>query len=184
MGTFNFALDSYKAIRVRSLRKDTNTVGFTVSVVGKGAPITQTKFMGDHGNGSKQVNFFFGSIEVADTDVVRIAYNITNRGGSRSETAALIEDGLHKLVSTGTSGVLGEIPIIGGALKEVADWVVENTWGKIHANCDGPVAVASYSFTGAELRSKIGTHTDHHDGIDSAAGCGKNSIYEVTWRIS
>ena len=80
------------------------------------------------------------------------------------------------------------VPIIGTALGAVAGWLVSSAGKLIFANCDGAVAAAIHTFTGAQLRTGTGQGrhlgaTDHHPGTDSPHGCGSNSNYDVNWSI-
>ena len=62
--------------------------------------------------------------------------------------------------------------------------------GLITADCDGPVAAEQAAYKGIDLwhqtqtSSRSFTHSTYHPGLDSAAGCGSNSQYSVTWRIT
>ena len=200
MDNFRFSLDSFEILTTRSLLKDTDTVSFCIGIVGRGEPQVQSMFMGDVDNGFHKVNLVFDNIQLADNDIVIITYHITNKGGNRSDVAAyaedtaktLLEKGIDSVISKGIQFIINidgnDVPIIGSAINKIGSWLTGSIFGFIHANCDGPVAAGIHVFTGLQLKAILTNKTfatrEYNPGVDSAAGCGNNSRYFVTWSMT
>jgi hypothetical protein len=86
------------------------------------------------------------------------------------------------------------VPILDSALIALGDWLLSDVVGLISLitpDCDGPVATGVHAYTGSQLRKGIDanqfSHTyamDNCVGVNSPAGCGDNSLYDVDWNIS
>ena len=85
----------------------------------------------------------------------------------------------------------------GPLVAAIEGWVVSavsGIWDKIVPDCDGPVAGAFYTFTGSQLRTgnqgpigplgSLTIKTDNCVGTNSPAGCGDNSLYDVSWVVT
>jgi hypothetical protein len=80
------------------------------------------------------------------------------------------------------------IPVIGSILKLAESWLINQLLGIVFAQCDGLVAVEQLVEMGRDLVDMTNGGNPHtvvttHPGTDSAAGCGPNSEYQVTWSI-
>lgn len=211
---YYFSMDDFTIINTRSRVSDTDTVAISVTVVSNGdqyrafQTVTKTQFMGDLDNGSSpkdyKVNLALGGINLSDTDIVVFAYHITNTGQAQPAVVRYLEQTLEAIVKqqidnalkpvTGAPGTPGVLtialgPILGAiagvALSVLVSDLLSDIWGLVFPNCDGPVAVGSYTCTGAQLKAKISNgplkFTDDQPGVDSNAGCGSNSHYKVSW---
>ena len=194
--TFTFTLDSFRITDTRSLHEDTDYVSFTLGVDKAGtmgAPQTLTKYMGDVNNGTFQVNLSFPKVAVGPTDLIVVNYLIVNTGHKNpSQTVSTLENAGTQLAIKGGAAAAGAIagsaiPGLGTALGAIAGWLAGEIVSIINANCDGPVAAEQNRFTLSDLMAKTAagkfTHTTKHPGIDSAHGCGSNSVYYATWHI-
>jgi hypothetical protein len=83
------------------------------------------------------------------------------------------------------------LPGLGTVLGALAGWFADNIESLIFPNCDGPVAVAVYVFSAAQLLQRtqnaqngVYVQTDEHQGVTSDKGCGQNSDYQVTWNVA
>ena len=83
---------------------------------------------------------------------------------------------------------LSSVPVIGPILALVEKWFLDQLIGIVFAKCDGLVAVEQVVKLGKDLQTLTGsgpyTVTSTHPGTDSASGCGANSKYTVTWKIT
>src|SRR5262249_49766220 len=123
----------------------------------------------------------------------QIASQLASTGAQAAAQAigAAIGTAIGAAVGTAIGGLVGTatVPVIGSALGALAGWLVGAAETLIFADCDGPVAAGVHVFVGSQLRAA--THeggvfqaTDNNPGIDSPAGCGGNSNYDVTWKIA
>jgi hypothetical protein len=174
-----FKLEKIRIERTRSLRHDTLHVSLTVKV-GDKVYGPYHKHLGDHGNGTVTVNLATPPIEASARDKVVLNYVVLNSGHKKhDEIQALVTKGVTKLMDT---------------LKEkegaVPDWRVEALsvltkvgLSAIFANCDG-VCAADHIFANGDTLAKWGPmhrESRRYPGSDSPRGCGRNSIYHVTW---
>jgi hypothetical protein len=202
---YDFAVDSFVIHNTRSLHRDTDYISASVAVAGR-PTVKATQKLGDLDNGTFRTAINFKGVPVADNETAIFSYAIVNSGHSNPTTAektleqavsTLAEKGAQAAATAAGSAVgaaLGAsigtavVPLIGTALGALAGWVVSSAGKLIFANCDGAVAVAVHTYTGAQLRAGTtqGKHLgekDHHPGTDSPHGCGSNSNYDVFWSI-
>lgn len=191
---FEFVIDSIQIIKPRAggfdMSGDTDFVTLTVKV-GSGEPYTQKLAMAPHNlpAGTYHVGLSTGPIFIPPTEPVVINYLIVNAGN------ALPQDVLDYMASAGgavVGGVVGSVvpvlgTIAGSILGSVVGYVVGQLGDLLTANCDGLVAAEVEAFTSSDLLGKTSTgpyyHSTTHNGTDSPAGCGDNSVYVVNWRI-
>lgn len=203
--TYNFAVDSFVIHNTRSWHSDTDYISASVAITGK--PVLKaSQKLGNLNNGTYRTAMNFQHVSIADNETVVFSYAIVNSGHSDPNAA---EKTLEQAVSTiaekgaqaaasAAGGAVGAalgasigtavVPLIGTALGALAGYVVSSAGKLIFANCDGAVAAAVHSFTGAQLRNATGQgrpfqESDHHPGTDSPHGCGSNSNYDVTWSV-
>jgi PASTA domain-containing protein len=193
MAVFSFTLDSFQITDTRSLHEDTDYVTYTLLVKaqdGSGTPRTLTKSMGDVNNGVHSVNLSFSNVQVNPTDTVVLNYLIVNSGHKNpGQITSALESAAGKLATQGGT-LLGNAiaPGIGGSLLgAAAGWLAGELLGIITANCDGPVAAEQDTFKYSDLIADTANgqfkHSTKHPGIDSAKGCGRNSVYIVNWHM-
>ena len=203
---YDFSVDNFTISNTRSRHKDTDYISASVAVAGRPTRSANQK-LGDLNNGTFGTAMQFRGVPVADNETAVFTYLIVNNGHSDPGVAeraveqaakTLAEKGA-QIAATAVGGAIGAalgasigtavVPIIGTALGAVAGWVVTSVGALLFANCDGPVAAAVHTYSGAQLRAGTSrglklTGSDHHPGTDSAAGCGSNSVYDVRWTIS
>jgi hypothetical protein len=206
MPNFVFTLESFEIENTRSRHEDTDYVSCTLAI-GSGAPQTQTKAMGDLNNGTYAVGLSFGPVAVAPNEGAIFNYLIVNSGHQSQQATqeALTKAGQYlaqkgaeaaaQAISQGIGTLVGAsigsaiLPIVGTALGALAGWLVGELGGVFFADCDGPVAAEQVAMTGADLASHTANgqpyrQTTFHPGTDSPHGCGSNSRYKVTWKIT
>jgi hypothetical protein len=159
--------------------------------------------MGDVNNGTFPIGLSIGPIQISDPNIgIAMNYTIVNSGHqSWDDVNKILTSAGSYLVTVGAKTATAAIgaavgaeigtdivPILGTALGALAGWLVGELTGLLTANCDGPVASEQPAFKGSQLWANTAhgpyTHTTNHPGIDSASGCGSNSVYTVTWSIS
>lgn len=188
MPLFAFTLFSFEIDNTRSLHEDTDYLSWTLSVMpASGQVTTQTKVksMGNINNGTHLVDLSFDNVSLNPADTVVLNYLIVNAGSSgRVQVETTLETVGPLLVTAGPG--LG-VPQLQSAMQALQEWLPNELRSVLIARCDGPVAAEQSTFTGTELISILSggefKQTTIHPGIDSAAGCGDNSIYEVNWHI-
>jgi uncharacterized protein with LGFP repeats len=202
---YSFSIDNFTISETRSRHKDTDYISASVAVAGR-PTLSANQKLGDLDNGTFPTAMQFTGVPVGDDETAVFTYLIVNSGHSdpgeaekATETAAktLAEKGA-QAAATAVGGAIGAalgasigtaiVPLIGTALGALASWVVTSVGALLFADCDGPVAAAVHTYTGHQLRAgtSLGlklTDSDHHPGVDSAHGCGANSIYDVRWTI-
>jgi hypothetical protein len=190
-----FTLNSFKITDTRSLHRDTVYVS-VAAAVNKNPPISlPTKYMGNLNNGTFQVDLSIANVEVAPQDRVTFSYSIINSGYNKSA----IEQKLQQVAESAASqGAQAGGAAAGGAIdgpvgsaigKEAASWILGKLEGVVFADCDGTVAAAVHTYTGAQLAEltaggKVISTTDENKGTKSPDGCGRDSHYFVTWSLS
>jgi hypothetical protein len=174
-----FKLEKIRVERTRSLVRDTLHVSLTVKV-GDKVYGPYHKHLGDHRTGNVTVNLATPPIEASARDKVVLNYVVLNSGHKKhDEVQALVTKGVGKLMD---------------AVKEkegpVPDWRVEALsalakagLSAIFADCDGVCAADQVVCTGDTLTRWGASHreTRRYPGSNSPRGCGRNSIYHVTW---
>jgi hypothetical protein len=204
MSEINFTLKSFALSNTRSLHEDTNYLALALTQNEKQLP-PQVRKIGNVNNGTKQVNMTIsisGTYKTADT--FTFSYILINHGGGSTEEVSThclnaISSAPMKNFSTkgatpvSVSGT--QLPMcLSTALRAKDD--MNASWNLIKSffqhmdtnHCDGPVAIDSFSFTGAELDnlilvSQATPFSIIYLGTDSAIGCGSNSDYSVQWQV-
>jgi hypothetical protein len=202
--SFTLALDSFEITNTRSRHEDTDFVSVAVTV-GTRAPLTQTRSLGDLNNGTFPLNMAFPNLQVRPHENVTLNYVMVNAG---HQDPSAVEQGIKQLsetlaqkaataAATAAGGAVGAalgasigtavVPLLGTALGALAGWIINDVWGFLFADCDGPVAAAVHVLKGSEIlaaQQRGGMVVrDEHPGVDSPAGCGSNSHYFVTWSV-
>jgi hypothetical protein len=170
--------------------------------VGSNPLISSTISLGDHTYGDVFDANLSVAAEVADDDRVVMCYIMNNQGYTDTDeaefplavaakflaqaaiaayAAGAADVSTLNLSLPGFGNVL--VPPSGSALTALGNWLLSYDLAPAPDTCDGPVAAGIHAFTGAQLRRGI-VATDSCAGINSPAGCGSNSLYEVTWAIS
>ncbi len=194
---FTFTLDSFKITDTRSRHEDTDYVTFTLLTkphAGVATTKSLKKALGDKNNGTFPIGLSFSDVSIASGEEVVMNYLMVNSGHkSESQVYSTLESTGGKLATAGLTaagaavGTAIPIPGLGTALGALAGWLTGEVTSLLHADCDGPVAVEQVKFTYDDLVAKTAhgpfKHETKHPGTDSAAGCGKNSVYYVSWHI-
>jgi uncharacterized protein with LGFP repeats len=200
--TYTFTVTGMKVMNTRSRHEDTDRTSVSVAV-GNGPAETQTKDLGDVNNGDYEIGLTVGPVTVENRDVgIAFNYLILNAGNAswddvnkklKDAGGTLAQAGAKaatEAVGTAVGATVGTavMPVIGSAIGAIAGWIAGEVVGLLTADCDGPVAVEQAAFKGQELWDETmqGPHvfSTIHDGVDSAAGCGSNSVYWVDWTLA
>jgi len=201
--SYTFRLVSMQVLNTRSAHLDSDKASLTVGVGPNPQPVTVTKDLGDVNNGTYQIGLSIGPIQISDPNIgIAMNYLILNSGHqSHDEVNKILTGTGDSLAAQGAkvaTAAIGSavglavgssiLPVLGSALGALAGWLVGQLTGLLTANCDGPVASEQAVFKGQQLWNLTAhgayTHTTYHPGVDSASGCGSNSIYTATWSIS
>ncbi len=208
--TYVFKIDKMNIKRTRSLRTDTDHLTMGLVVGGLDVPdaagYAAAKELGDVRTGVHAINQELPPAFVPDsTPMVRFTYNIANAGSSWLDKILPWAEKAIELIAPKLLGGTGTA--IAAGLPAADAEVRKDLPGFFKGGCDGMVAVnpgspspdptkppgtlASYLvYAPGELAQATDnpthtyTETDHVPGIDSAHGCGRNSIYDVTWSIT
>ena len=104
-------------------------------------------------------------------------YSVVNNGHSNQQTVV-------SFVSKAGEELIEKVSGIDGPL---VDWLLDEFFSVVFADCDGWVAVDQHQFTGRDLHLQTAngpsSTTQTYPGYDSPTGCGGNSKYEVTWSV-
>lgn len=193
MSQFTFTLDSFQITQTMAKHKDTDWVYFTLRVGGQTFGPTHKK-IGDLNNGTFPLNWHFGPVEVAPTDLVVMTYQIVNHGHSDTGTQVSNDIAIAAKISAGVAGisaatfppaavVLGAITGGLGIVSELVSWIFGDG-----PNCDGIVLSDAISTNGAGLQQMLhgsDAHTENRKyiGPETPQGCGPDAQYSVTWSI-
>jgi hypothetical protein len=201
---YTFSLVAMEIMNTRSVHEDSDKASLSVAV-GDGAAQTVTKDLGDVNNGAYPIGLSIGPVEVSDPNVgIAFNYIILNSGHQDQATVdkiltaaggALAAAGAKAATAAIGSAIGAEVgsaffPVVGTILGAVAGWLAGEVMGLITADCDGLVACEQPAFKGIDLWNRTHTpsqailHTTYHPGLDSPAGCGSNSQYNVTWSVT
>jgi hypothetical protein len=184
--SFVVNLENFQILRTRARHNDTVHVSFTLKVGDKTyGPLV--KHMGDRNDGTHNVGLSIGPIDIPapDTPVV-LNYVIVNAGHKNNAE-------VEKALRAGSEQLLKEMANRDKGGGKLGDWraellksVVQLGLNLLFANCDGVVAADQIVLTGGVLRKWDNGHkeTREYPGTDSPAGCGRNSIYRVTWSVT
>ena len=200
--SYTFRLVSMQVLNTRSAHLDSDKASLTVAVGPNGAPTTVIKDLGDVNNGTFPIGLSIGPILISDPNIgVAMNYLILNSGHQsrrrqqdphRRRLRARLgrREGRH-LSRQGRGRRRDRFgPDAGGRQRPGADRRLAGRRADrlLTADCNGPVASEQPAFKGSQLWANTArgayTHTTYHPGIDSASGCGSNSIYTATWSIS
>ena len=177
--SYLFSIDSVVIRHLRSQHNDTDVLGAGILVDGTPSDVGQVT-VGKWQNGQHATAFKVLIDSVTPTDRINIGYTIMNAGNPTAQKTTT-------LVTGSVAGVLGAIPTVGSLLGAIT-----NAIGSIinlgNPDCDGPVVAGAIPATGKELFDW--THaavpyrrTVTFPGVTSAAGCGGDSFYQVTYSV-
>jgi hypothetical protein len=180
--TANYLFD-VENVTIRHLRsKNNDTLDLSAGVMVNGTPSDVGNLsLGKLQAGSHAVNFPVLIDSVAPADRINIAYSGLNAGHPTDQ----------KTVSLVT-GIIGQIwqvvPVYGSLLGKVTD-AIGSLINIANPDCDGPVVAGSVPATGTELFQMTHSGSTYRrtlsfPGVDSSAGCGGNSYYEVTYSVT
>ena len=196
--TYTFVLQAFRITDTRSRHEDTDFAAMAVAIAGGQTLSPPVKSLGDVNNGVHAVDMSV-QLAVADNQAVDFSYSILNRGDGTPATIegyeALIKMAADKGAILAGSAIGNEVAgQLAGALGAYVGylsggWPVADALNIIFADCDGPVAGGDHMFSGAQLAAQTANGhaiqvTDDNPGVDSPTGCGSNSHYYVTWKIT
>jgi hypothetical protein len=191
-----FTINSFDIRNTRAWHNDTDIVCASLKIDDRKLLVV-TKKMGDVNNGHHEVNLTVGPpVRIWPDSKLVWSYTILNNSGGNPDNAALqVSLDLLADAASDALGSLAKAPI-GNALADSLKLLI----GLALANCDGIVAIDGFPMTQQEFLSltKDGdyqTHDAYPGDIDrnsdfykriypSAAGCGSNSDYLVSWTLS
>jgi hypothetical protein len=106
-------------------------------------------------------------------------------------TKDLLTDAVKQEIGAAVGAAIGTValPVLGSALGAIGGFLAGEAWGIAFPNCDGPVAASMFLYSGAELKALVTAGKPliikvNNPGIDSAHGCGANSVYNVNYSIA
>jgi hypothetical protein len=196
MPNYIFRLDGFDILETRSgtflpfvEASDTDHVTLSVKVGDRDyGPVI--RHVGDVKKGHHTVNLEVGPVAVdAANAPVFVNLQILNIGHNRDDHR--IQDALNK----GADALAAKALASGGPWFVAAAGVIEilkatGVFDKLahvlDPNCDGPVAIDQFRYTGASLENLVadgGSMTRQYPGTPSDDGCGANSDYSVTWSV-
>jgi hypothetical protein len=199
-----FTLASMRITNTRSRHEDTDKASVSVAI-GDGQPLTVTRDLGDHNNGTFALGISTAPFAVDDPGIgIACNYLILNSGHQDWKTVdemlqkaggALAAAGAKAATAAIGSAIGAELgttvlPVVGTVIGLIAGWAVGELIAILTANCDGPVAAEQPAFKGIDLWNRthgpgnMFSHETYHPGIDSATGCGSNSEYYTTWSVT
>jgi len=210
---YTLSLDSFTINNTRSRHRDTDYVTISVAVPGQptltqtramgdlnnGTFNPNLAFQNVAVDDDQPAVFSYIILNDGHTDPSEVEKNLKQAAsqlanvGAQAAAQAIgdaIGTAVGAAVGTALGGLVGTatVPVIGSALGAVAGFVVSEVEKLLDPNCDGPVAAGVHVFLGSQLRAA--THnggvlqtTDHNPGVDSAAGCGNNSDYDMNWKV-
>jgi hypothetical protein len=177
---FRFSVDFVTAESTRSLISDTDYSQCSVRA-GNWSTRTATQYIGNLGGTSTsqtQTNLLFlDPVDLDYCEPVIFNYSVVNNGNnSESTVTSFITKSAEELIEK-ISGIDG--PLV--------DFLLDDFFGIIFADCDGWVVVDQHQYLGrdVDLMTSSGplTQTQTYPGYDSPTGCGGNSKYQVVWSI-
>lgn len=207
--SYDFSIDKVEAKEIRSRKTDTIYISISVAVAGHETR-TLSRRIGDKGKGTFYPDMVLRDVPVADNEIAVFSYIIINNGRGDPDVAErLLRGAATQLAETGANAVrdvvttaagatagaaLGAlvgspVPIVGtfvgAALGGLTAKLLGSLIDMVDPNCDGPLAAGTHIFPGVSLAggSPV-SQCDHNPGIDSPAGCGANSNYFTTWRVT
>jgi hypothetical protein len=183
MSSYSFRLDQFRVDKTRSRHHDTDVLTIKLEVGERSS--THDKLIDDVNDGNFDVGFEFNGIQIDDPNTpITLTYNIANQGHDADAIAAELVKTLDKLAQVG-GDAKGADP---AGLAE-AMFVMDSIFDLLNADCDGPVAADNFKALRSDFDAlippggRVFTNIKRHDGVDSHAGCGGNSVYKVTVTI-
>lgn len=207
MNLYTFTLEKLHIDNTRSRHNDTDTVSLTVEV-GKGPMHSKTLSMGDVNNGDHGIGLEF-QLLIADTTVpFVVSYAVYNGDTSKlpkalsdltqATAANALDDILDPSPPTSGPADYGSGPDGGDPWNEPGSanvgWLTELSYlgiaDFIFPDCDGFVAMDTLGTKVETLNQAIDGSSNgllrksvRYPGTNSAAGCGSNSDYTITWSV-
>ncbi len=199
--SITFTLKSFAIGETRSPHLDTDYAVACLRQNGTLYP-AQAKKIGDVNNGNHNVGFTFPiSNTYQNTDELTFSYMIINHGGGKTQDVLTRCENVMTQTPLSTFDPAGAniVTINGRQLPECLSTALrakddlKNWWNQVKHqfdhldsnHCDGPVAIDRFSFKGQSLDQIILSDVISiiYLGMDSAVGCGSNSIYSVQWDV-
>jgi hypothetical protein len=200
---YTFTLVSTDILNLRSPHSDTDYVSFTLrinpqTIDGKpatGPANTLFKKLGNLGTGTHSIDLSFPKVGIDSTDTVVLNYLILNSSTDPTKVQTAMTSSGDRLSSAiGAVKSLADLTGLGTLINTVREQVslILDTFHALfgtNANCDGTVAaeqavVLFQDLVANTANGKVWATTTTHPGTDSPKGCGKNSVYEVTWTVT
>ena len=180
---YTINLDRFHVYNPRALFADTDFVTFLVQLNGNNVVPPQTIRLNNVGKGDYKVGMQVPIPAFTPGDRLSFSYQIVNSGaGSNDVEKAMntLSDWADKLCT----GIFGF-----AAVWDEANKLTHQLNDLIFGLCDGYVAGDAIVATDHVLdywmsRNEPYSETRNYPGTDSAAGCGSNSSYSVTWSVS
>lgn len=178
-GRYHFNLERFQIFNTRAPHLDHDVVAVWVKV-GDQPVKSHVVAVGDVNNGVHVVNAKLGPIAAADRERVTFGFSIVNAG---HKDWSAVEQKITQGVATVADIVVPE------PFAELARLFVEAIGAIFDVDCDGVVAIDQHIWPGRQLREITTAHNPFevshtYFGTDSSVGCGSNSNYVVTWRVS
>jgi len=196
---FNFSVDAIDILHARALINDTIHLSASLAVANR-PTISATRSLGKHAGGLINATAIrLQDIEIGDDETAIFSYLIVNKHDGDSafltwlvnlaklitETGAKAAGQKKSLAGIGAAigAAIGTaaVPLGGSALSIFLPLFAKAFVILAPGYCDGPVAAAVHSISGAELRQAFAQKTDDHLGTESPVGCGHTSHYRVQW---
>jgi hypothetical protein len=184
---FRFSLDYVECDNPRSLEQDTDYGQCSVRA-GNWPIRTATESIGDipyevpdPGPIVRKIHttqLVFDPVDLDYCEPVIFNYSVVNNGHDALAT-------VDAFVTKSAEELIESIADIDGPL---ADYLLDDFFSVIFADCDGWVAVDQHQFLGQDVHLKTAsgpdTTTQTYNGYDSPTGCGGNSVYKLTWTMA
>jgi hypothetical protein len=181
--TYTFAVPDFEIYNTRSWHTDTDYVTASV-IVNNNVVGTQQVFMGDLNNGTYNPGISIGPVGIGPSDQVKFLVNITNRGFD-SATASDVND-LLTLVGAGAGFALNvALDDQSTDYGSICETILTSIFGVLFPDCDGVVASPAVGVTGDWLAANPWVvQRVNSPGTNSPTGCGSNSVYAETLKIT
>jgi hypothetical protein len=198
-----FNLSSCRIKITRAVHDDTDYAAFGLTVNGASLqPLV--KKIGNVDNGLHTIGLSFSLQDINPDDQIVLSYLLINHGGGKTDdilarcSTAVLTSPLRDFDPAAAQYIyqppyLLPACLAGGWMRGPDD--IHALWDPIKSifahsgsdHCDGPVAIDRFSFYGSalpvitDLIAQLGYFGITYAGIDSADGCGRNSLYSVQW---
>jgi hypothetical protein len=209
---FEFSIENIRVTNTRSRDDDTDYLTLSVAENGQ-APVSRVEKIGDHiDNGEYQLQGWTSGVKDCTNGVV-VHYAVDNRGYRQSEFEKLARKAADSFVAAAVTWLTGgssanqdtqarSLGNLSGdwAKKQAASWkewlakeAANVAMSLLFPNCDGPCVAETLALDLATLQSYCVTpacdagpfeQERFYPGIESAHGCGDNSEYYVTLKIT